>query len=291
MNPRDALRGLMVATVTPFDSSDRLDYGVIRAHTDFLITGGVSAICPAGTTGEMLYLSVGEKVRLVEETCRASAGRVPVIAGIWALREKEVALLGRAAKAAGATAVFLPPPIYYPAGDDAVYEWYRHASEASELPVFTYNIPSYAANAISMECLERLVQDGLIAGVKDSTGNPEQMTELVNRFSDRISVEAASDAFVSEARKIGAHGFISALANVWPKALARLWGGEEALQEPLAAVRAAIKKAGGISAIKFLAVKRGFTFGLSRIPLSSQSKASRDQLECAWELGQTSGLE
>ena len=88
----------MVATLTPFDASNRLDYGVLRAHTDFLIASGVAGLCPAGTTGEMLYLSVGEKVRLIEETCRAADGRVPVIAGIWALREREVALLGRAAR-------------------------------------------------------------------------------------------------------------------------------------------------------------------------------------------------
>src|SRR5205823_4936361 len=109
--------GLHVATLTPFDESDRLDFSVVRAHTDFLVRAGVAGVCPAGTTGEMLYLTVGEKVRLIEETVAAAAGRVKVIAGIWGLQEKEIALLARAATAAGADAVFLPPPIYYPASD------------------------------------------------------------------------------------------------------------------------------------------------------------------------------
>src|SRR5690348_10400484 len=104
--------GLSVATLTPFDELDRLDYGVIRAHTQFLIDGGVAGVCPAGTTGEMLYLSVGEKVRLIEETGRAAKGQAKVIAGVWAHRPREVTLLTKAAEAAGADAVFLPPPIY-----------------------------------------------------------------------------------------------------------------------------------------------------------------------------------
>lgn len=281
----------MVATMTPFDPSDRLDLGVIRAHTEFLIAGGVAALCPAGTTGEMLYLSAGEKVRLIDETCRAANGRVPVIAGIWALREREVGLLGQAARDAGATAVFLPPPIYYPAGNDAIYRWYAHAKETSQLPVFAYNIPAYAANTISLDCLERLIGDGIIVGVKDSTGKSEQMTALVTRFGERISVEAASDAFVSEARKIGAHGFISALANVWPKSLGRLWGGEESLQEPLAAIRIVVKKAGGIPAMKYLAEKRGFQFGHSRLPCSDLTDEDRAALDVAYLMAVSSGLE
>ena len=161
--------GMMVAMLTPFDANDRLDLAAIRAHTRFLVDNGVAGLCPAGTTGEMLYLSLGEKVRLIEETC-AAAGTVPVVAGVWALREKEMQLLCRAAAAAGASAVFLPPPIYYPAGDEVVYRHYAAAREAAELPVFAYNIPAYAANAISFDCMERMIADGVIAGIKDSTG-------------------------------------------------------------------------------------------------------------------------
>src|SRR5262249_37130787 len=100
--------GLYVATLTPFDAADRLDYGVLRAHVRFLTEAGVPGVCPAGTTGEFLYLSVGEKVRVVAETVAAAGGRMKVIAGVWALTANETALLARAAQEAGADAVFLP---------------------------------------------------------------------------------------------------------------------------------------------------------------------------------------
>src|SRR5437763_11389498 len=116
--------GIFVATLTPFDDANRLDFGVIRAHAQFLIDGGVNGLSPCGTTGEFLYLSVGEKVRLVAETVAAAKGRIPVMAGVWALTVKEMTLLCRAARDSGASAVFLPPPIYYPADDDTIVRWY-----------------------------------------------------------------------------------------------------------------------------------------------------------------------
>lgn len=271
----------MVATLTPFDANDRLDLAAVRAHTRFLVENGAAGLCPAGTTGEMLYLSVGEKVRLIEETC-AAAGSVPVIAGVWALREKEIQLLCRASKDAGASAVFLPPPIYYPASDDVVYRHYDAVREAAELPVFAYNIPGYAANAISLECVERLVADGVIAGIKDSTGKADQMKALIERFGGRIAVEAASDSFALQAKKLGAHGFISALANIWPSSFVGLWNGDESLQPLVDEARTAVKNAGGIPALKYLLSKRGFSFGGSRLPHSALSEGAVSLLDAAY---------
>ncbi len=286
----DNFSGLLVATLTPFDEIDRLDFGVIRTHTQFLVDGGVAGVCPAGTTGEMLYLSVGEKVRLVEETVRSAKGQVKVIAGVWAHQPKEVVLLSKAAEAAGANAVFLPPPIYYPANDETIYRWYVTVHEATSLPVFAYNIPAYAASGISLDCIERLSTDGVIAGVKDSTGKAEQMKTLVERFGERIAVEAASDSFATEARKIGAHGFISALANIWPSAFKRLWDGDESVQAGVDIVRSAVKRAGGISALKYLAGKRGFAFGASRLPFSDLTDDQRGTLDAAFTEAQAAGL-
>lgn len=282
--------GMMAATLTPFDSSDRLNLSAIRSHAEFLIDGGVAGLCPAGTTGEMLYLSVGEKVRLIEETCAAAKGRVPVVAGVWAFREREIHLLTRAAQVAGAAAVFLPPPIYYPADDETIYLYYLSVHEVSDLPVFAYNIPAYASNSISHDCLDRLVADGIIAGVKDSTGNSDQMRALVEKFAGRIAVEAASDSFALEAKKIGAHGFISALTNIWPQALVRLWNGDESVQPLVDEARKAVKCAGGIPALKYLLSKRGIEAGASRLPQSALSVEQRAAMDAVFERVTAAGL-
>jgi dihydrodipicolinate synthase/N-acetylneuraminate lyase len=282
--------GLFVATLTPFDSGDRVDPKIIRDHVRFLVDGGAAGLCPAGTTGEFLYLSLGEKVRVVEETVRAADGRVPVIAGVWALTATEIAMLARGARDGCADAVFLPPPIYYPASDEVVYRHYAAVRDAAGLPVFAYNIPSYAGNTVTTACLERLVADGVVIGVKDSSAKTDRMTALVQQFASRIRVMAASDSFATEGRKLGAHGFISALANVFPRSFAKLWDGDESLQPAVDALRNAVKAAGGNAAIKRLATRRGFAFGASRLPFSDLDASQLATVDAAYDAAVAAGL-
>lgn len=271
-------RGCYVATLTPFDTQDRLDEGVVREHAAWLLENGIVGLCPGGTTGEFLYLTEEERKRVVAATVAGVNRRVPVIAGVWALSPAEAARLAKAAEDAGADAVFLPPPIYYPANDDTVFAWYASVHEATSLPVFAYNIPQYAANEVTFACLERLFAEGVIAGVKDSTGKAERVGELVRRFGEERVVFAASDSFASEGRKLGADGFISAIGNVAPKVLADVWNGDESQQKDVDALRTALKQVGSIPALKFLLTQKGFAFGSSRIPFSELTPAQCDSL-------------
>jgi 4-hydroxy-tetrahydrodipicolinate synthase len=283
--------GLYVATLTPLDTDHRIHWGVVREHMDLLAAAGVEGVCPVGTTGEFLYLTIGEKVRLIEATVSASAGRMRVIAGVWALTAKEMTLLARAAQAAGADAVFLPPPIYYPAGDSVIYRHYAHVREATDLPVFAYNIPAYAVNAIGLECLQQLAQEGIIAGIKDSSGKTDRLQALMERFGSHLCVMAASDSFVAEAQRIGAHGFISALANIWPESFVRLWRGENGLQPTIDGIRASVKQAGGIPALKYLLSLRGLAFGPSRLPFSDLTEEQRGSLARVYRAAMEQGLQ
>lgn len=281
--PKLPFRGCYVATLTPFDSNDTLDAGVVRAHAQWLVDQGAEGLCPAGTTGEFLYLSEDEKQRVVKATVEAVNGRIPVIAGVWALRPEETARLAKAAQDAGAQGVFLPPPIYYPADALTCVGWYAAVHHASSLPVFAYNIPQYAANEISHAALEALFATGIIAGVKDSSGKSERMGELVKRYGERGIVFAASDGFASEGRKLGADGFISAIANVAPALFAKLWQGDDTLQPVVNEIRSTLKQMGSIPALKYLAAKQGFAFGGSRLPFSALTDEQRHTLDALYD--------
>ena len=160
------------------------------------------------------FISAKRKsARLSAATVAAAGGRVPVIAGVWALTTGEMQRLARHAAETGADGVFLPPPIYYPADDAVIFAHYAAVHAVTPLPVFAYNIPQYAANEISFPCLDRLFAEGIIAGVKDSTGKTERVAELVKRYGAEYTVFAASDSFATEGRKLGADGFISAISQ------------------------------------------------------------------------------
>ncbi len=261
----------MVATLTPFDPSNRLDRGVIYDYTQFLINSGVRGLCPAGTTGEFFYLSSSEKRDVIVATVKAAAGNCPVIAGIWDRDLEEINSLARFSEECGADAVFLPPPIYYPASDATIVQYYEMVHQSTSLPVFCYNIPAYVGNAISLPALDRMVEAGAIAGIKDSTGQRDRMMDLIARYGKTITVLAASDGFASESRELGAAGFISALANIVPTIMVKVWNGDKDLQKAINALREAVKRAGGIPALKYLAGLQGNQFGESRLPFSRLS--------------------
>ena len=272
-------KGCYVATLTPFDSQGRVDLGVVRAHTAWLIENGIEGLCPVGTTGEFLFLSESEKSAIIRATVEGASGRVPVLAGVWATTPEEINRLAKGAEDTGADGVFLPTPIYYPATQTTIYDWYEGAKRATSLPVFAYNIPQYAANEITFDTLQHLLDAGIIAGVKDSTGKAERVGELVKRFGQEHTVFAASDSFATEGRKLGADGFISAIANAVPALFAKLWAGDESLQSEVDTLRSALKKVGSLPALKFLLVKQGFAFGGVRIPYSDLTEAQKKDLE------------
>jgi len=281
-NLKTKFKGCYVATLTPFGNQEiggAVDTATIRNHVKWLLDNGVEGLCPAGTTGEFLYLSDEEKRAIIAATVEGAEGRVPTIAGVWAFTSHDAASLAKYAESVGADGVFLPTPIYYPAGDNEIFHWYEAVARATSLPVFAYNIPQYAANTVSIACLHHLFDAGLIAGVKDSTGKADRVGELVRNFGEHHVVYAASDGFATEGRKLGADGFISAIANATPALFARLWAGDESLQPQVDALRSTLKQMGSIAALKYLLHRQGFPFGNARLPFSELTGEHRQILD------------
>lgn len=273
-----SIQGMIVASLTPYHADGSLNVDAIAAHVEFLIQGGIPAVAPAGTTGEFLYLNEDERETVVRTAVEAANGRLKVIAGIWALDTVGVGRLARAAEAAGADAVFLTTPIYYPAADEAVIQWYRAAREHSGLPLYAYNIPQYAVNGVSTAALQRLMDEGTVQGIKDSTGRADRVQELLNLSSGRIAVYGASDSFALKARQMGVDGFISALANIYPATFARIWNGDAEAQAAIDRVRTVVKGYGGIGGLKALLRAKGHDFGPTRLPFGNLPAAEEAEL-------------
>lgn len=277
------ITGMIAATLTPFTAAGKLNEEMIAHHVQFLADGGIPAIAPAGTTGEFLYLSEEERAAAVRAAVEAAAGKIRVIAGTWALDVEGVARLNRAAEQAGADAVFLTTPIYYPAADEAVIQWYRAARESTGLPLFAYSIPQYAVNKVSADVVRRLMDEGTIQGIKDSTGKADRIQELLDVAQGRIAVYGASDSFALKARQMGVDGFISALANIFPGTCARIWSGDAEAQAAIDRVRTAVKGYGGLGGLKALLRARGFDFGATRLPFGNLSEAEEADLRALVE--------
>ena len=123
---------------------------------------------PAEPQANGSILAWEKKLALYKPWSTPWHGRVNVIAGAAAVHPREILFAASTAENAGANGVF-PTPIYYPAGDEIVLQHYVQVKNACIIPVIAYNIPSHTANEITSACVSRLVNESVIAGIKDST--------------------------------------------------------------------------------------------------------------------------
>ncbi|MET7424916.1 dihydrodipicolinate synthase family protein [Dactylosporangium sp. NPDC005555] len=226
-------RGVAVALVTLFAEDGSVDVAATAEHAERLVASGVRAVLVAGSTGEADALSDGERVALVAAVRRACPG-VPVIAGAGGAWAGPAAELTAATVAVGADAVLVAPPRR--SGDLRVF-YERVVSAADGRPVLAYHFPGVAGGAVPLEVLPSLP----VAGLKDSTGDPERLLRLLVEWDGAVYV--GSSALVSAAGMLGAAGAILAVANVAAEDCVAAWEGDAAAQLRLVAPHVAARSA------------------------------------------------
>jgi dihydrodipicolinate synthase/N-acetylneuraminate lyase len=255
--PRPAV---IVALLTPWDERGGLDEAALGAHVDDLVSSGVDALMPCGTTGEQACLGDDEVAAVIGATIAAADGRVPIVAHVGRPGTAPTLALARRAVADGATAVSAVVPYYYPLTDDQVRAHYAALVEGAGAPVLGYTIPSHTHRELEPELLERLVADGL-AGLKDSSKSIERHRRYaaVARAADApFALYDGSASLVLDALREGSAGAVLAIANVHPELCAALvhahaaGRGDEArrLQDELTERQRAVAGADVLGALK-----------------------------------------
>lgn len=210
-------RGSMVALVTPF-ADNRVDEPRLKALVDFQIQNGTQVLVPCGTTGEAATLSMEEHRRVIELTVAAAAGRVPVVAGTGSNNTVEAIHLTRAAKAAGADGALLIAPYYNKPTQEGLYRHFMAVAEATDFPFILYNIQSRTAVNVLPETIARVARDcPRLVGVKEASGNLEQISSLHSLLGDRVPILSGDDALTLPIMAAGGAGVISVIANIAPR--------------------------------------------------------------------------
>src|SRR6185295_6273372 len=138
-----ALRGIIPPLPTPLHSRDALDVAGLERLIEHLHAGGVAGLFILGTTGEAPSLSYRLRRELIERTCKQVAGRVPVLVGITDTAFVEAVQLSQFASEAGAKALVLAPPYYFPNSQPELLEYVQHLAPDLPLPLFLYNMPTH----------------------------------------------------------------------------------------------------------------------------------------------------
>ena len=224
---RLTLRGSMVAIVTPF-RNDRVDERAFKRLIEQQIAGGTSAIVPCGTTGESATLSFEEHDRVIELTVQAVRGRVPVIAGTGSNNPREAIRLTKHAKQVGADAALLISPYYNKPTQQGLYLHFKAIAEAVNLPMVIYNIQSRTAVNIEPETFARLASIRSIVGVKEASGNLQQMRRILEVTRGKLALLSGDDALTLAVMELGGTGVISVTANLVPQDVAAMVAAFEA---------------------------------------------------------------
>lgn len=212
------INGIITAMATPLTEEGPVNVAGVNQLVDHLINGGVSGLFVLGTNGEFYSLSKEQKLDLAKAAVNATDGRVPVYAGVGGINTEEVISLAKEMEPIGVTALSVITPFLIQLTQDELIEHYEKVADSSPLPVLMYNIPANTKLNLEPATVAKLAKHPNIVGIKDSSGDLNQMEEYLNVTKDEdFSVLVGSDSRILKALQLGATGAVAATSNVLTK--------------------------------------------------------------------------
>jgi dihydrodipicolinate synthase/N-acetylneuraminate lyase len=222
--------GVYVPTLAFFTSQDEIDAATLERHIIRLVNAGVAGIVVHGSNGEAVHLSHSERaamIRVARDAIHheASDSRIPLLAGCGAQSTRETLELCVDAAKAGATHALVLPPSYYGSllSDAQIISHFYSVADRSPIPLLVYNFPAAASGRdLSSDCILAIAQHPNVIGVKLTCGNTGKLARIAADCPEGFFVAGGSADFILQGCVVGAHGTISGLANIAPRACVRI---------------------------------------------------------------------
>lgn len=260
------IEGTFAPVPTAVRPGGEVEQEALQRHLRWLAESStLDGVVVLGTNGEFPSFSLDER-RRVAAAAAAAGTRLRLILGVGSCALPEVLALAAAAASDGYEAVLCPPPYYFAQAPRAgLAEFFARLFDGAAVPVLLYHIPQLTGVPISDALLDAVGDHELLAGVKDSSGDPSELHRLLARFSGR-SYLVGSDRLVRSSRVAGGTGSISAAASVAPDLVVAAARDDQA-QARLDLVRSLLEQFGLGAAVKALLRRRGLGSYASRPPL------------------------
>lgn len=283
--------GSLVALITPFKDG-KLDEKALERLVEWHIENGTDAIVPAGTTGECPTLSSQEHTRVIEIVAAVANKRVPVMAGAGSNNPVEAIHYSLEAQKAGADGLLHVAGYYNRPNQDGLYAHFKMLHDATDLPIFIYNIPGRAVVNITPDTVAKIAELPRIAGIKDATGDlarPWLERSLIKRPD--FTWLSGEDATQVSYNVAGGVGCISVTANIAPKlvhqvqelTLQNKWQEARELQDKLMKLHGLMFKEPSPAGAKYGASLLGLCSDEVRLPIMPLSQATKDAIKSAMQ--------
>ena len=278
---------LITAMVTPFDQKGEVDYQQAKKLAQALFESGSDGVVVSGTTGEAPTLSKEEKLCLFAEV-KSAVGQ-GVVAGTGTYNTRESIELTKEAEGVGVDAVLLVVPYYNKPTQEGLFQHFKAIAESTSLPCILYNVPGRTVTNLSAETVVKLSEIDNIVGVKEASGNLEQIARIIQGTKGDLLVYSGNDGDTLPILALGGYGVISVASHVVGSQIKEMMGkflsgkAAEAAQihrKLLPLIDALFVVANPIP-VKYALNYIGFPVGRPRLPLVEPDEKSRAIIETA----------
>jgi len=213
---------LITAMVTPFDEKEEVDYEQAKKLALALIASGSDGVLVVGTTGESPTLVRAEEYRLFREIKAVVGDKGTVIAGTGSNSTAEALVATREAEKIGVDACLLVVPYYNKPTPEGLYQHFKTVAESTSLPCIMYNVPSRTVVNMTADTVIRLSKIDNIIGVKEASGNFEQIAKIIQETDDDFFVWSGNDTDTFPIMALGGYGIISVASHLVGKQIKQM---------------------------------------------------------------------
>jgi 4-hydroxy-tetrahydrodipicolinate synthase len=222
--------GIVPPIVTPLTLEGEVDTTSLERLLSLQIEAGVDGLFVLGSSGEVGYLTDAQRAQVVQTAIGHVGGQVPVLVGVNDMTTNRVIAVAEQAREAGADAIVATAPLYAITDAAETATHFRSIHAAVDLPLFAYDVPVRVHSKLSPAMLVELGREGVIAGVKDSSGDDVSFRMLLRQSAglENFAVFTGHEVVVDGCLLMGASGAVPGLANVDPHGYVRLWRAAQA---------------------------------------------------------------
>ncbi|MFJ4045726.1 dihydrodipicolinate synthase family protein [Microbacterium sp. NPDC089987] len=221
-----AFAGIVPPVATPLLPDHTVDHASLTRLVEYLVDAGVAGLFALGSTGETAYFTDDQRVEILKTIASANAGRVPIIAGAIELTAPRIIETARRLVDAGADAIVTTAPLYTLNSQAEIADHFRTIAAAIDAPLWAYDVPVRVHKKLTLELLMQLGTEGVIKGVKDSSGDDVGFRRLIaaNEAAGRpLQLLTGHEMVVDAMLLAGADGVVPGAANVEAEGYVRLF--------------------------------------------------------------------
>ncbi len=216
------IQGAMTALITPFNEYG-IDDNALKHLIQFQIQNGIDGLIICGTTGEASTLTAMERYHLMRLAIMIADKKVPIIIGTGHNCTYTTIQLTEQAKDVGADAALIVTPYYNKPSQAGLYAHYKTIAQKVDFPIILYNVPSRTGVNLTIQTVKDLAEIPNIIGIKEASGDLDQMRDIIDNTADDFFVFSGDDAMNHLCYLHGGNGCISVTGNILPKDISKMW--------------------------------------------------------------------